>query len=445
MNEVTRIHLGRQQFVVAVDAHKELQTYLHAIERQVGHDKEVIKEVELRMAELLTERGVSGDKVMLGEDVAFLKEQLGEPSAFGDGEEPTKEKAEAEGGEPTGAAKRLFRDTENATIAGVCAGLATFFGIDAIIVRLIFVAFTLLGGSGILIYILLWILVPAAKTNSERLQMRGKAVTVGTLKELVDRADVEGAARRAGSHIEPIITKVFTTVWRIITTILGVAMLIAAICGLVALGTLGVHIAANHQHLINGVFAFPQGSAELATLVAAMVLAGLILVLLFAAGLSVLRRKWVLRNWVTAIIGILMLVSVSVGGALAPNTISKVGQRYERTRQEVTKTLQPFDEVKLKGSGIGYRHVESDSYKVKVTYLGNINPENIHITQENNLVVVDLGNAKLLSPCVGLCLGHYPHVDVTVYAPSDPRITSESSDLMYLPVDAEFHTRDVQY
>jgi hypothetical protein len=73
MNEVTKIHLGRQAFTILTDTHHELKSYLEAIKKQV-EDKDVIDEIELRMAELLVEHGLTANKVILSADVDFLKE-----------------------------------------------------------------------------------------------------------------------------------------------------------------------------------------------------------------------------------------------------------------------------------------------------------------------------------------------------------------------------------
>src|SRR5690242_19309817 len=81
MNEITKVHLGRQAFTVSVSAHKELRAYLNAIEKQV-EDKDVIEEVELRMAELLTEHGIRDNKVVLPKDIDYLKQQLGNSKDF---------------------------------------------------------------------------------------------------------------------------------------------------------------------------------------------------------------------------------------------------------------------------------------------------------------------------------------------------------------------------
>src|SRR5476649_1690632 len=104
MNEVTKIHLGRQAFTISVDAHHELRSYLEAIEKQV-EDKDVIDEIELRMAELLTEHGITSNKVILPSDVDFLKVQLGNPKDFTD-----EGKTTSDADFKQSRTKRLFRD-----------------------------------------------------------------------------------------------------------------------------------------------------------------------------------------------------------------------------------------------------------------------------------------------------------------------------------------------
>src|ERR1700677_4123749 len=105
MNEVTKIHLGRQAFTISLDAHHELKSYLDAIKKQV-EDKDVLDEIELRMAELLIEHGLNANKVILPGDVSFLKKQLGNPKDF---KEDSDETDTLDHKQPD--AKRLFRDT----------------------------------------------------------------------------------------------------------------------------------------------------------------------------------------------------------------------------------------------------------------------------------------------------------------------------------------------
>jgi phage shock protein C len=58
--------------------------------------------------------------------------------------------------------KRLYRSRTNRTVAGVCAGIADYFGWDPTFVRIAWILLTLLGGSGVLIYVILWLVVPEA-------------------------------------------------------------------------------------------------------------------------------------------------------------------------------------------------------------------------------------------------------------------------------------------
>ena len=84
--------------------------------------------------------------------------------------------------------KRLFRDTEHAAIAGVCMGIANYLSIDVVIIRAIFVVFFLFAGFGFPLYLVLWLIVPPTKNTIDRLRMKGKPITVETVREEVENA-----------------------------------------------------------------------------------------------------------------------------------------------------------------------------------------------------------------------------------------------------------------
>jgi phage shock protein PspC (stress-responsive transcriptional regulator) len=81
--------------------------------------------------------------------------------------------------------KRLFRDRENAMIGGVLAGLSHYTGIDKSWLRLILLSLLFLKGFGVLAYIILWIVMPEAKTTSEKLEMRGEPVNISNIEKKV--------------------------------------------------------------------------------------------------------------------------------------------------------------------------------------------------------------------------------------------------------------------
>lgn len=345
MNEITKIHLGRQAFTIAVDAHKDLQDYLRAIKRHMGNTDEAVEEVELRMAELLTERGISGDKVVLSKDVDYLKEQLGEPGDFGDDEgEPAREDASAP--------KRLFRDTDNAMLAGVAAGLGKYFGLDPIWFRLAFIALTFAGASGIVIYIILWVLVPEAKTKSDRLQMQGKPVTVEALKDVVERADVEGAARRATNTVG----KVVNGVLKVLLAVVGVAIVTGAAATLAAILATGIYLLLNGS-TVNEAVVFPIGAAEVAALVCILLFVSIIAVFMLAAGMALVNRRWPLPGWAVGALIVLLVASGSAGTALAFDAAPRVSDRVNSAQQTPSDNcdegyVQVFDFCYNKGDDV---------------------------------------------------------------------------------------------
>lgn len=181
MKEITRIHLAKTAFSVEIDAKKSLEKYLNSIQKNMHADAEAMKEIEARMVEILAERGVMKEGVISDDDVLAIKNQMGEPRDFSDDSEDSTDELTDDNEKPE---KQLMRDTDGAVIGGVCAGIAAYFNINPLWVRLIaivspFVTF----GTMTLVYLAMWVSMPPAKTASDKLRMRGKPVTLAALKE----------------------------------------------------------------------------------------------------------------------------------------------------------------------------------------------------------------------------------------------------------------------
>ena len=406
MNEVTVIHLGRQSFTISVAAHKVLKAYLHDIEQHAG--KDVGEEVELRMAELLSEHGISGEKVVLEKDIDYLKEQLGSPTDFAEDEEPDK-KPPADSDAP----KRLYRDTDNAMVAGVASGLAAYLNIDPIIVRLIFVAATLAGGWGIAVYILLWLLVPEAKTSSERLKMRGKAVTVDTLKEAVTRADIPAATQRATN----IVAKIFTVAARILMGIIGVALTTIAGCMIFAAVAGGIYILGHHGQ-VSGQSIFPIGSAETALLAAAVITVVTISAVLSLIGGAMLSLKWRTPGWVLAALAGLFIVSAGTTAALAADAAPRIRDRFEALHHSQTIKLPKFASLHLSGHNAKYTFVPDQTYFAEVSYIGSPRDVRIPAKVDNGVLNLDLKAVTNQKLCDWFCFYNDRDLHVTIHAPS---------------------------
>ncbi len=112
--------------------------------------------------------------------------------------------------------KKMFRDPEKKVIGGVASGLALFFGIDITLVRILFVVFTIVGGLGLLIYVILWIALPEAKTITEKMQMQGEPVTLSNIETTVKKS-----LNEKESEEESLLAKIILFPFRLIAMILN--------------------------------------------------------------------------------------------------------------------------------------------------------------------------------------------------------------------------------
>jgi len=84
--------------------------------------------------------------------------------------------------------KKLFRNSEDRVLGGVSSGIAAYFGTDPTVIRLLFVLSIFLGGAGIILYIILWIITPEARTITEKMQMQGEPVTLSNIETNIKKS-----------------------------------------------------------------------------------------------------------------------------------------------------------------------------------------------------------------------------------------------------------------
>ena len=224
------------------DASEKIAAYIgeleaHYMSRPEG--REVMEGIEERIAELLLER-CGKDRVAGIADVQYVINILGRPEKI----EEDDPEPEQTGEKPR---KKLYRDMENKRLGGVCSGLAAYFGGDVAIWRLVFglVALVIFFGgaahgvwnlSGFVVYGVLWLAMPAAKTARERWAMKGDG---GTADDIV--RNIETGAREMGDAASQVVkSDGFKTVIRIFLVIIGFALLIAGSSGLAALTAVGL-------------------------------------------------------------------------------------------------------------------------------------------------------------------------------------------------------------
>lgn len=178
------INIGGSVFHVDEEAYDKLKSYLRQINRHFKNSKggdEIIHDIELRIVELFQQKLSSKKEVVTLEDVNEVIAIMGKPSDF---EDDMEEEYFSEPEIRQVGRKRLFRDNDNRMVGGVCSGLAAYFRLDTVWFRIAFVIATLSGVS-ILIYVILWIIIPPARTISEKLEMNGDPVTVSNIEKTI--------------------------------------------------------------------------------------------------------------------------------------------------------------------------------------------------------------------------------------------------------------------
>jgi phage shock protein PspC (stress-responsive transcriptional regulator) len=260
MNKTVNINLGGMFFHIDEDAYLKLTRYFDAIKRSLnsssGQD-EIIKDIEMRVSELLTEKQKSEKHVVGLKDVDEVIAVMGQPEDYIIEDEEKSNQSFNDYGHRKH--KKLYRDKEKGMIGGVATGLGHYFGIDAVWIKIIFLVFVFAGfGTGILAYFVLWIVTPEAVTTSEKLEMTGEPVTISNIEKKV-REEIEslsdrfknadydamgnqvksGAERISSSFGDFVITvfKIFAKFLGVILIMAGISTLILLLIGVFTLGT----------------------------------------------------------------------------------------------------------------------------------------------------------------------------------------------------------------
>jgi len=265
MNKTVNINLAGIFFHIDEDAYAKLQRYLTAIKRSfegVTGEDEIIADIEARISELFSDKIQDARQVISTKELDEVIAVMGQPEdymvdddIFEDAPTAKKQKRTPS----SGSGKKLFRDTENAYIGGVSSGLGHYFGIDSLWIRLAWVALVLIGfGSPILIYILLWILMPEAASTADKLSMTGKAVNIDNIQEKVKEGfenvadavknvdyDKFGNQAKKGAQgffqtlgtIIMFFLKVLAKIFGVLFMITGAAVVISLFVGLFTAGT----------------------------------------------------------------------------------------------------------------------------------------------------------------------------------------------------------------
>ncbi len=305
MNKTVNIHLAQTLFSLDENAYAILKEYLDQLEKlfkKTEGGKDILEDIEVRIAELLTALKKDTLYVISVEDINNVIETLGTPEDLAQDEEEEKESTNYS------AVKKLFRDPEDRFIGGVAGGLSHYLGLDSVWIRLILILLVLSSAGGVvLVYVLLWALVPEAKTTADKLKMKGQPVNVANIKkkikdelnqvsEKVKDVDYESLGdqlKKKSKGLSDILLKLIMGIGKIAALLLGVFLIFIS-----SITLLGLFFST----LLTSVFStlLPEGIIQMGTLleipyyivgIIILIIVGLPFVGIFTLGLRLLSSR----------------------------------------------------------------------------------------------------------------------------------------------------------
>lgn len=251
MNKTVNINLGGMFFHIDEEAYQKLSRYFEAIKRSLtnsnGQD-EIIKDIEMRIAELFAEKHSAGKQVISLRELDEVIAVMGQPEDYRlDNEE--NEGSKTSFTSQNKPIKKLYRDKDGGMIGGVLAGLGHYFGVDKVWIRIFFLILLLVYGTGILAYIILWIVMPEAVTTSEKLEMTGEPVNISNIEKKVREEfdnvsekiknvnydEMGNQVKTGADKIASNFGKVFMAIFKVFAKILGVLLIFSALPVLIML------------------------------------------------------------------------------------------------------------------------------------------------------------------------------------------------------------------
>jgi phage shock protein PspC (stress-responsive transcriptional regulator) len=252
MNKTIIININGIVFHIEEDAYEILKNYMTDVKRHFSNSAdslEITTDIENRIAEMFAELlEKESRQVIVDQDVTSVTEQMGSVADFENAENNSESNSypfnNREG-------RRLFRDPDDHLVAGVCAGVANYFDINPVWIRLAFAIAVAFAGTGFILYVILWIVVPKAITRADRMAMKGEKQNLQGFKKNLEEelSSVRQNLHNLGYEAKPFVYKArdfagdffhhlgifMGEAGKILIKLIGVALLLACFAGIVAL------------------------------------------------------------------------------------------------------------------------------------------------------------------------------------------------------------------
>ena len=235
MKKTYTINLSGKIFHIDDDALDKLQTYINTLNTYYSREEdgnEIMDDIENRIGELFTEylKGQYREVITIN-DVEQVIATMGSPSDIIDEDEQPQKTTPKQG-------KKLYRSPDNRVLGGVAGGMAAYWGISPLLLRVCFVIMTFYYGIFFIVYIILWIAVPKAKTAMQKLEMKGQDINVSNIERSFKEEYQEVKNSKGTKYVNYVgrgITKALRIVARIVVIFLGMILFAGGIFSLFSL------------------------------------------------------------------------------------------------------------------------------------------------------------------------------------------------------------------
>ncbi len=379
MKKALTISIAQTLFTIEEDAYAKLDHYLTSIRSHFAHTEghaDILSDIEARISEKFTE---SKKRIITLEEVEAVIASMGRVEDFGDAEDAAHAHRSHEGNHAnhdsnnaaqgdaaagdfsTEKKKKLYRNPDDKILAGVASGLGIYFGVDALWMRLGFVLLTIFtNGFGILLYIVLALIMPEAKTSAQKLEMEGSPVTLETMSENIRdnfkkkvKPKMDELKVRHGNSITrllalpfKILKKVFDilvrTVFPLIRILIGAFIAVISLGGILFFSFMAPLILTNST----AYFDFPlmtivSGPLMYLAVIGIYLAIVIPLVIIFMLAIGLIRRKNILSLKVGLTLLAIWFVATICGGVAGFNGAQKV-EAYADTNPLYDKTTRDF-------------------------------------------------------------------------------------------------------
>lgn len=425
MNKTVTINISGIIFHIEEDAFDKLSKYLSTIKgyfSKADGGSEIMSDIEARIAEMLQSKTSPVKQVVLMSDVDFVMDSMGKPEEFaGDGQENnsssnSNETEYTHNGEPI--KKRLYRDGDSKVLGGVCSGVGHYFGFDPVWLRIALLLMLFFAGTGVLLYIILWIAIPEAKTTTEKLAMKGEKADINNISKAVKEeaehlkkrmekygdefknmaANNRDVPRNAVERTVDFIGDVLMNIGRVLLKIIGVFMVIFGVIFFFGLFTsvFGMSFFTNNiegQEWVDMILL--DGKDFYTGLIGIAIFVGTPIIMMIYGGVKILFKVKYSNRWLNLSAGIIWLV----GFAMLLYVGIRTGQDFNKTakiRENISVVQNDTLILKMNQADLNYSElqVSDEANEGEKGYHKNRRHSNYMIGKNNDMKYL-IGYAQL--------------------------------------------------